>query len=115
MARQRRDYLRFTHAMVHSWANWLLSCETHSAIGYPQQTVEGRLMAGEAGGDSGRASSRVPDVMMPVHVAKVDRAMRIIPDDLRTVVEAHYLSGAKVSRGRLTEALQWLSGRLGGD
>ncbi len=112
MGRHRRDYLKHTHALVHSWAHWTIRCEERSLIGFASMTVEGRLMAGEIGG-SGVGGSKCPEVMMPEHVARVERAMRGIPGDLGEAVRRFYFDGEDVGRSKVTEALQWLSGRLG--
>lgn len=52
-------------------------------------------------------------IMMPAHVQEIDRAVRVMPKDLHQVIMIHYVDGNRVSRQRVTEALQWLAGRLG--
>jgi hypothetical protein len=109
MGRQRRDHLQTAHYYVVTWSEWLDRHIESSAIGYPSSTAEAR--AGEGGG-SGKACSRCPDVMMPGHVAIVDRAVRIMPDELSVVLIRKYRQNDKVSRRKLDEALTWLAGRL---
>jgi len=97
--------------MVHWWANWTNNRMERSAIGYPSSTVEGRLNDGLI--SSGMpAGAIVPDVMMPEDVAKVDRAVKMMPEDLSVAVRGFYLEGEDVSRRRVNEALVWLSARL---
>jgi len=60
----------------------------------------------------GKAGSNVPNVFMPASIAKVDRAIRVMPQDLFSFIEKSYVQSIKVNKRKLTEALLWLSGRL---
>ncbi len=111
MARPKRSYLQAIHHQVLSWANW--NAMYLDNAGYPHSTVEARLMEGGAG-DPPPPGCRIPmGIMMPAHVQEIDRAVRVMPKDLHQVIMIHYVDGNRVSRQRVTEALQWLAGRLG--
>ena len=109
MARPRRDYLQQTHWLVVGWAEWLDRHVETSVIGYPSSTAEAR--AGEGAG-CGDGKSKCPEVMMPAHVAVVDRAIRVMPNALYVVLVKKYQKQGKVSRHKLDESLTWLSGKL---
>lgn len=112
MAKPRRDWLERAHVMAWSWAEWTVTHVECSAIGYPSRTGEARLA--EDGGQGGAvARCVVPDVVMPHHVAVVDRAVKVMPQKLRETLEQKYLHGGEVARRSLTEALTWLSGAVG--
>ena len=69
------------------------------------------MMEGGSGGVP--PGTRVPaHIMMPKHVAQVDRAIRVMPKQLALVITTHYLNGKKTSRRTLDDALLWLSGKL---
>ena len=109
MPRPRRDYLRKAHWLVQDWSEWMECHVDSSAIGYPRRTAESS--AGQGRG-SNKPGSICPEVIMPQHVATVDKAIRQMPTDLNVVVIRKYRQGIRVSRRKLDEALIWLSGRI---
>ena len=109
MARKRRDHLQTAHYHLVTWAEWLDRHMECSVIGYPSRTAESR--AGEGLGQ-GKGSSRCPEVMMPEHVQLVDRAIRVMPEELSVVIVEKYRNQKRVTRYKLDEALTWISGKL---
>ena len=109
MPRARRGYLQRVHWLVVWWAEWMDSHIDGSVIGYPSSSPEARAGEGSGGGDG---KSKCPEVMMPDGVADVDRAIRVMPGALSSVIVKKYQRSEKVNRHKLDEALTWLSGRL---
>lgn len=110
MARPKRDYLQSAHTLLYGWADWTL--RNIKDAGYPHATVESRLMEGGAAENMPAGCRVPPGIMMPTHVAVVDRALRTMPEDLLIVVKVYYLDGEDMSRHRVNEALQWLAGKV---
>jgi len=109
MARPRRDYLNDTASMVHEWANWCLINLPSSAIGFPKEAIDTRIGLGKG---SNKPGSITPNLMMPRHVGRVDRAMYGIPADLYETIEDKYFAKKEVSDFRLNQPLIFIYARI---
>ena len=121
--KRRIEYLK---TALTWWADWVKSGKTWpNTLGYPQATVEWRMMRGEAAGGA-RGKSKVPHrINWDQEVLDIDRALNKMPEQWFVVVNGTYVGGlssrklAKIIETtpteihfRLREALAWLDGRL---
>ena len=100
------------------WGEWIERHVEHSPLGYESATPEARLR--ELGTKvQARHSPVVPDLLMPREVARIDRAVREAPGEVREVIEAHYVQHEQIGTKRrhyerLDRAHWWLAGYLAG-
>lgn len=108
MGRKRASYLARVSGMVHDWALYQDRLENS---GYPHASIEARLMEG-SGGPS-LPGPRIPSLAwMDEHIRRVDRAIRIMPENHRTVLYAHYVTRKRVPPHKVTLLLEWLAGNM---
>jgi hypothetical protein len=67
---------------------WYERHQSNNPLSYPSKTTVAR--AGE--GRSGVARSIVPTQMLPAHLATVDRALGIMPEDMRVALLCRHLA-----------------------
>lgn len=75
---------------VNEWADWIVRVQS-SQLGYPSQTVEAKMMVYAGRVDSRPAGSIVPDMDMPRHVVAIDRVIRHMPSQMKSILKEHHL------------------------
>ena len=118
--------IREIDILLTDWAAWTRRLHS-TALGYPRQTAETRILEGRTDTPGGR--SRVPVFCLPERLMAADRAIRDMPGRLRFAVEVRYLEDLdreaqealwhqRTRKGRrqlyaaLDAAHYWLDGRL---
>lgn len=91
----KRD-VRYAHDCLIEWADWHL--RHIESAGYNSATIESRLISGDVGGDHVNGS-RVLECVMPARIAKTDRAVKDMPEELREIVRYKYQqSGGEIEK-----------------
>lgn len=107
--------LKHIDAGWEDWADWISRHIERSAIGYPSQTVESRMMEA-AGADRCKPGSISPEVMMPPRVSKYDRVYNAMNGQWQHLIHLRYTERKrKLSRGQYRELERlhyWTDGQL---
>jgi len=88
----------YAHLALIDWAQWNAGHIDQSAIGYPSETVECRMMAGEIG-SSLPAHCICPDVMSGPRIKTVGWVVSVLPSSARLAVRWKYEIGGLKTEG----------------
>jgi hypothetical protein len=114
----RRQTKQQIEEIIIEWANWQCRMLDTSCIGYPSMTPDARMRNGVMDMGSG-AGSRAPNVNMYGIIKTVDRAIRVMPSNLRQAIEMKYCNewdeSVKPSGSfnrRLDSAFTWIEASI---